>query len=107
MIFLIIRFSSKTQALTVARNLSGNPDVQELPPDGWLNGVYYNIQPVNGDGSLYRPTGKMLTVDGQQVPEMAKVNGYHIIGRWTGTEETLPQALKQYIVDEDFGQVFG
>lgn len=28
-------------------------------------------------GTVYKPTGKTLTVDGQPTPEMAPVDGYH------------------------------
>jgi len=90
---LTLRYSNKETALAVARALSGNPDVTEFPPDGWLGGVYYNISALNGDGSLWR--------DGVLVP------GYHLMGLWHGPLETVPPPVAAAMVSDGFGCVWG
>ena len=53
-------------------------------------------------GSLWAPTGE---VDGEGLPVMAEVPGYHIIGRFRGPDP-LPDALAMFTV-EPWGQVLG
>lgn len=45
---------------------------------------------VNGNGVILRPTGSTFTVEGQEVPEMAPVPGYHVNIRWLGPVEMIP-----------------
>jgi len=40
-------------------------------------------------GTIYKPTGNILTVDGMEVPEMATIPGYHANLRGDLTDEQL------------------
>jgi hypothetical protein len=78
---LYLVFPDQIAALAVARVLSGNPDVEALPPDGRLGGIYYNIAEI---GTLYAD-------DGSPLP------GWHVNGLWRGAPETIPDALRQFM----------
>lgn len=76
---LSLTYPDRETALQVARALSGNPDVETFPPDGWLDGVYYNITDL---GTVYDPEGNI-------------VPGYHLLGAWRGPLESVPDPVKQ------------
>jgi hypothetical protein len=84
---LYLRFPDAETALQIARALSGNLDVTELPPDGWHNGVYYNILAI---GALYEPQ------DDPEAPAVA-LPGYHVNGLWRGSADTIPEALRSFM----------
>lgn len=96
---LYLRFPNAEAALQVARALSGNPDVESLPPDGWLNGVYYNIAVIGADGVLYEPRE-----EGDETQPVA-LPGYHVNGLWRGPEDTIPPALRQFMTNPSAPQV--
>lgn len=77
-------FPDEATALQVAQALTGDPNIIALPPDGWFNGVYYNIDVLFGTGHVW--------IEGVQQP------GYHINGLWNGPEESIPAALAQFRV---------
>lgn len=74
------------------------PEVTEFPKDGWLNGIYYNIDVVFGTGQIYRETGETIQVDDTLVPVTELVPGYHINGLWHGPLDTIPVAISQFLV---------
>lgn len=78
---LYLVFPDQAAALSVARALSGNPDVEALPADGRLGGVYYNIAEL---GVLYDDQG-------------APLPGWHVNGLWRGPAETVPEALRPFM----------
>lgn len=84
---LYLCFDSADQTLQVARALSNNPDVTELPPDGWHNGVYYNILVI---GTLYEPQ------DDPESPPVA-LPGYHVNARWRSSAETIPEVVRPFM----------
>ena len=102
---LYIVFPDEATALKVAEALTGNPDVTELPKDGWLNTdqgpVYYNIDVLFGTGKNYTASGNMIDVtdaDGNvtQVPEMVQQPGYFINGLWNSDDIPVPPLLEQF-----------
>jgi hypothetical protein len=113
-------FPDKEEALTVARYLSGNPDVMELPPDGWLRDLdaegneigrtYYNIAAF---GEMYEPVlneDGTPSLDAEGNPEMALLvwtnadgttqPGYCLIGLWHGEFDTVPFPLQAFMVTD-------
>lgn len=90
---LELRFPNAGAALAVARAISGNPDVETLPPDGQIGGVRYDIAVVNGDGRLFAPAPDEET-PGELIP------GYHVIGLWHGPPETVPEELRAFMLAE-------
>jgi hypothetical protein len=42
-------------------------------------------------GTIYKPTGEMLDVEGQEVPEMVAVTGYHVNVRHTSDAPELQE----------------
>lgn len=78
---LYLVFPDQAAAVAVARAISGNPDVEALPADGWLAGVYYNICEI---GVIYDDQGAALP-------------GWHVNGLWRGEPETIPAALRQFM----------
>lgn len=88
MIDLYLVFPSRDVAVQVATAISNaelstdEAGVPVLPTDGMLNGVYYNIAEI---GTLHDDNGNALP-------------GYHVNGKWRGTEETIPEALTQFMV---------
>lgn len=89
---LYLRFPNAEVALQVARALSGNPDVTELPPDGWHAGTYYNIAPL---GPLYEPVE--IDTEGNPLAPPVEIPGYHVNGLWRGPEDTIPEALRAFM----------
>lgn len=73
---LYLSFPDFATALSVARALSGNPDVTALPPDGWLDGHYYVID---------------ATPDAMHPSATYECNGL-----WRGPDNTVPAALARY-----------
>lgn len=90
---LELRFPDAATALAVARALSNNPDVTELPPDGKMpdSGIRYDISVVNGDGVIYGPAPDETT-PGERLP------GYHVIGLWRGPPDTISAALAPFML---------
>lgn len=96
---LFLRFPDAATALEVARAISGNPEVESLPLDGWLTdpekgqSTYYVIDVCFGVGQIHEPTGEL---DGEGNPIMEALSGHHVNGLWMGPEETVPAALGAY-----------
>ena len=92
------RFPDEATALAVASELAkaadptlpGDYHSTVLPSDGYLFGVYYNIEHVDAP----------LDEAGTPVP------GYHVIGLWRAQPETLPEPLASYAV-APWGAEFG
>lgn len=59
--------------------------VTEFPPDGYLNGVYYNI---NELGLVYTPA--TFDAEGNVISGHEVVLGWHLLGAWQGPQETVP-----------------
>lgn len=87
--YLSLTYPDRETALQVARGLSGNPDVTEFPPDGWLGPIYYNIVDI---GSIYTPT--VLNELGEVVSGNELVPGYHLLGTWRGSLDTVPDPVR-------------
>ena len=79
MIDLYLKAGSKS-AMTLALKTAGfiqDPDSGALyHPDAALDVI----------GTIYQPTGETTLVDGQEVPVMAPVSGYHVNVRTTSDE---------------------
>ena len=55
-----------------------------------------NFANIDVIGTIYRPTGKVETVDGMEVPVMAALEGYHVNVRAVDGEDT--SALTSFAV---------
>jgi hypothetical protein len=117
---LSLIFPTKDEALLVARYISGNPEVEEFPPDGWVTDpetgaqFYYNICAL---GTQMYDTGKtnpdgsaklapiMWVVEYDQGPPDTW-EAYCMIGLWHGSEETIPFPLQAFMV-QDLGVRYG
>lgn len=79
MIDLYLKAGSKS-AMTLALKTAGfiqDPDSGALyHPDAALDVI----------GTIYQPTGETSLIDGQEVPVMAPVSGYHVNVRTTSDE---------------------
>lgn len=82
---LVLTYPDRETALAVARALSGNPDVEAFPPDGWLEGFYYNIAEI---GEVRTPA--QLDAEGNVISGNEVVPGWHLLGAWQGPPETVP-----------------
>lgn len=79
MIDLYLKAGSKS-AMTLALKTAGfsqDPDTGEL---------YHSDSSLAVIGTIYQPTGEVTLVDGQEVPVMAPVPGYHVNVRTTAEE---------------------
>lgn len=91
---LTLTYPDKETALQVARALSGNPNVVEFPPDGWLGDSYYNIVDV---GEVYTPS--VINELGEVISGHELVPGYHLLGVWRGSIDTVPNPVRAAHVD--------
>lgn len=103
MIRLYCKFPDEATAIAVGEALIGReiiPDEngkKSLSVDGWLGGVYWNLDVCFGTGVVYATNE----------PE-TKREGYHVNGLWHGPEESLPVALSAFLVHPEHpAVVFG
>lgn len=100
-------FPDRATALAVYAALArmANPDlpedyaIEDFPSNGRFGNNYYDIVDV---GAVWRPTE---AVDGNNLPVMEPVPGYHLIGRFRGPDP-LPEQLEAFLT-EPWGQVIG
>lgn len=81
---LFLKFPDRATMLAVASALSGVPDVQTPSVDGWLDGVYWNLDEI---GIMYDTTDP-----DNPVP----LDGYHVNGLWNSDTTPVPEALEQF-----------
>ncbi|WP_368169724.1 hypothetical protein [Aeromonas sp. R4-3] len=79
MIDLYLKAGSKS-AMTLALKAAG---FSQDPDSGAL---YHPDAALDVIGTIYQPTGETSLVDGQEVPVMAPVSGYHVNVRTTSDE---------------------
>ncbi|MEA9438353.1 hypothetical protein VCX44_21740 [Aeromonas caviae] len=79
MIDLYLKAGSKS-AMTLALKAAG---FSQDPESGAL---YHPAAALDVIGTIYQPTGETTLVDGQEVPVMAPVSGYHVNVRTTSEE---------------------
>lgn len=84
MIDLYLKAGSKS-AMTLALKTAG------FSQDGDNGALYHPAAALDVIGTIYQPTGATILVDGQEVPAMAPVAGYHANVRTTS--EALAAAL--------------
>ena len=88
--YLSLTYPDRVVALAVAAALSGTPDVETFPPDGWLQArdaegypdgpaVYYTITEI-GSGVVLAPENYLDPVTGLTIPAGESVPGYHLLG---------------------------
>ena len=92
---LYLKFESKEQAdellfdkIEAVLDAEGNEVQPEFNKPKFMN--------TDVIGDIYRPTGKKITVDDIEVPEMKKLDGYHVNLR-VAAEDT--SAIDQYKVE--------
>lgn len=79
MIDLYLKTDSEPE-LTLALKMAG---FSQDPESGEL---YHQDAALDVIGTIYQPTGEVTLVDGQEVPVMAPVSGYHVNVRTTSDE---------------------
>ncbi|MFM1693263.1 hypothetical protein [Aeromonas salmonicida] len=84
MIDLYLKAGSKS-AMTLALKTAG------FTQDADSGALYHPAAALDVIGTIYQPTGDTILVDGQEVPAMAPVSGYHANVRTTS--EALAAAL--------------
>ena len=92
MIDLYLKAGSKS-AMTTALKAAG------FIQDAESGALYHPDAALDVIGTIYQPTGEVTLVDGQEVPAMAPVPGYHVNVRTTSEElVTALDALRTYPV---------
>ncbi|MEY4034660.1 MAG: hypothetical protein RL492_1854 [Verrucomicrobiota bacterium] len=98
-VFLRFPGEADAQAMLVAFG-AGTAEGEGFQPygSGEFEGVRYDYAVVNGEGTIWRPTGGMIETESGPVPERAPVPGYHVNILWRGEEEGVPDfgALRVY-----------
>ena len=79
MIDLYLKAGSKS-AMTLALKTAG------FTTDEESGALYHPDAALDVIGTIYQPTGETTLVDGQEVPVMAPVSGYHVNVRTTSDE---------------------
>ena len=79
MIDLYLKAGSKS-AMTLALKTAG------FTTDEESGALYHPDAALDVIGTIYKPTGETTLVDGQEVPAMAPVSGYHVNVRTTSDE---------------------
>lgn len=102
--YLSLTYPDRATALAVAAALSGNPDVEAFPPDGWLQArdgggdpvgppVYYTIAEIAG-GMVLAAEDYADPVSGQTIPAGAPVPGYHLLGSYRAEFVDVPHPVR-------------
>ena len=102
--YLSLTYPDRATALAVAAALSGNPDVEAFPPDGWLQAhdgagdpvgpaVYYTIAEIPSD-SVLAAEDYADPVSGQTIPAGAPVPGFHLLGSYRAEFQDVPAPVR-------------
>lgn len=116
MIRLYLSLPAKLVAVALAKELSGNQDITDLPMDGRLprddpNGTPYNIDAIDMaksmhglyfQGGQHKATASLpKDAQGQPIIPADAVARYWLNGLWHGPEDTVPATLQAYRIYPD------
>lgn len=90
---VFLRFPSEAdaQAMLVAFG-AGPAEGEGFQPygSGEFEGSRYDYVVVNGQGTIWRPTGNTVETEEGPMPECAPVAGYHVNLLWRGDASAVP-----------------
>lgn len=90
-VFLRFPDEASAQAMLVAFG-AGPAEGEGFQPygSGEFEGFRYDYVVVNGQGTIWKPTGGTIDTEFGPVPERAPVPGYHVNLLWRGEEADVP-----------------
>ncbi|MFG1205553.1 hypothetical protein [Xanthobacter flavus] len=90
---VFLRFPSEADAQAMLVSFGAGPAEGEgFQPygSGEFEGFRYDYVVVNGQGTIWKPTGAMIETEFGPVPERSPVPGYHVNLLWRGEEADVP-----------------